>query len=628
MSGDVADDARGAAPEEPEELAARWLEAWPVALAAWGRPTRMHLPTLHEEHVRDAGSFAWFSCTDVQVHIDLADVRARGLEEHAVAALAHEVGHHVLAPGDLLTAARTAARVRAGLVDVDRLVGTVANLWADMLINDRLQRRAGVDVAALYAALGRPAPQDRLFQMVMRAYEILWEKPRGVLTAPDAVPEDAAHLCARLVRAYARDPVGGAAGFGALVRTTLAEDLETWEPEPRFVPCRHVEVDGAVPAGLGSDPSLGGPVVHPALDPAVVGDAAARSGTEDEEAQADQAAGAATGAAQGGSGGTGQSLAPADALAALRALGLPVDAQQVAVAWYREHAAPHLVPFPTRPAPRPREELLGGLEAWEVGDDLADVDWTGTVTASPVVVPGMTTVRRDVHREDPVREERLPVDLDLYLDSSGSMPDPAVRRAPIALAGAVLALSALRSGARVQATTWSGPQQIAGTDGFTRDADAVLAAVVAHFGGGTSFPLPLLERTHLSGDPNGRRWRPARGGRVRGRAPGDPATHIAVISDSGVVTMFEDVASWGDLFGRERRVPRDPSTGVAARAVAAAGGGGSLVLQLHPSQLDAVTAVAHGYDVHVVNDQADLVAFAREFARRLWAHERGGARGR
>ncbi|WP_199422018.1 hypothetical protein [Actinotalea solisilvae] len=609
------------AADAPDPLAARWLEAWPRALAAWGRPTRMHPPTLHEEAVTGAGSFAWFSCTDVEVHIDLADVRRRGLEDHAVAALAHEVGHHVLAPGDLLTAARIAARVRLGLVDADRLVGVVANLWADLLINDRLQRRAGVEVLALYRGLGLPRPDDRLFQLVGRTYELLWELPRGELTRPDGdVPHDAAHLCARLVRAYARDPVGGAAGFAALVRTTLAEQLADLRPDPRLVPCHQDERGAPVPAGLAADPSLGEPVVHPALDPAVVGagpsDAAADEAHEPHEGTAtagepSAAAGDPTGTARGG--GAGQSLEPADLHAVLRAIGVGLDAQQVAAAWYREHAARHLVPFPRRPAPLARETLLGGLTPWDVGDDLADVDWTGTLSASPVVVPGMTTVRRDEHHEDPERDERRPVDLDLYLDSSGSMPNPAVRRAPIALAGAVLALSALRAGARVQATTWSGPHQVAGTEGFTRDADAVLAAVVAWFGGATSFPLPLLARTHLD--------RPDRRAPAARRGAHERTTHIAVISDDGVSSMFTDV-----LPGRDGR-GADVTTGVAARAVAAAGGGGTLVLQTDPARAARVQAYAPGYDVHVVRTQDELVAFARAFARRLWARDGGvGAR--
>lgn len=603
---------RGRTTAAPDALAARWLEAWPRALAAWGRPTRMHLPTLHREPVAGAGSFAWFSCTDVEVHVDLADVVRRGLEDHAVAALAHEVGHHVLAPGDLLTAGRIAARVRLGLVDADRLVGMVANLWADLLINDRLQRRAGVQVLALYRGLGMPRPDDRLFQLVGRTYEILWELPRGDLTRPEGdVPEDAAHLCARLVRAYARDPVGGAAGFAALVRTTLAEQLAELRPDPRLVPCHQDERGAPVPAGLAGDRSLGAPVVHPAVDPAVVGAGAEDAPDAGASADVEPSPAAGEPTAAGAGDGPGQSLEPADLHAVLRAIGVGLDVQQVAAAWYREHAARHLVPFPRRPAPLPQETLLGGLTPWEVGDDLADVDWTGTLSASPVVVPGMTTVRRDEHREDPRRDERRPVDLDLYLDSSGSMPNPSVRRAPIALAGAVLALSALRAGARVQATTWSGPRQVAGTDGFTRDPDAVLAAVVAWFGGSTSFPLPLLARTHLEGAAA----RPS----ARRRGPRERATHIAVISDDGVSSMFTDV-----LPGRDGAAP-DPTTGVAARALAAAGGGGTLVLQTDPARATQVEAYAPGYDVHVVRTQDELVAFARAFARRLWARE--GAEG-
>lgn len=77
---------------------------------------------------------------------------------------------------------------------------------------------------------------------------------------------------------------------------------------------------------------------------------------------------------------------------------------------------------------------------------------------------------------------RLPLDLDLYLDCAGSMPDPARVLSPVAVAGTILALSALRAGGRVQATTWSGHDQIATTDGFTRDVEAVMADLAAAAG--------------------------------------------------------------------------------------------------------------------------------------------------
>jgi hypothetical protein len=190
----------------------------------------------------------------------------------------------------------------------------------------------------------------------------------------------------------------------------------------------------------------------------------------------------------------------------------------------------------------------------------------------------------------------------------------------------VLALSALRSGARVQATTWSGPQQVAGTDGFTRDATAVMSAVVAYFGGGTSFPVPLLERTHLGGagvagargardgahearHPTARRPGPGTGHGTGHGSGQHRRRHIAVISDSGVVSMFSD--SW--------RLPEDfePLTTSAARAVRAAGGGGSLVLNIAEPP-DRYVDMAPGYAVYTVASWDDVVPFARDLARTLW----------
>ncbi|MFD6094284.1 hypothetical protein ACFWGN_19395 [Oerskovia sp. NPDC060338] len=589
----------------------RWLAAWPEALAAWGTQTRLHAPVLHhgDDRPQDVGSFAWFSTVDVEVHIDLDDIAERGLEDHAVAVLAHEIGHHLLSPGDLTTSARILSRVRDGLVDLDPLAGAMANLWSDLLVNDRLQRRAGLDMAAVFAALGAgPAP---LAQMVMRTDEILWGLTCGTLTHPDhPVPEREASLCARLVRAYANDPVGGAGGFAALIRPLLVPP-SSGEPgaAPGGTPsstalarghhgvlCSQSEPAGAVPAGLATDPTLGRPVLHPAVDPRVTG--VTPSGHDD-----DPLPGAASDAA-GAADALGQAISPAHYDAVLRLLGLTTSSAQSAARWYREHAMRFLVPFPVRTGSPVDEELLGGHEQWDLGEDLADVDWAATVLRSPVIVPGVTTVRRVHEQQDGHDPAPRPYDLDLYLDSSGSMPNPQQRLAPIALAGAVLALSALRAGARVQATTWSGPGQIAGTDGFTRDADAILAAIVAHFGGGTSFPVPLLERTHL-GDPV--TGAPA----VRTR----PA-HVSVISDDGISSMFLDhLGGWP----RDPSAPRaEPDDTVAARAVRAAGGGGSLVLQGSDELARRVADWAPGYRTFAVSSTDDLVRFSRDFSRTLW----------
>ncbi|MFC8190425.1 hypothetical protein ACFUMH_02045 [Cellulomonas sp. NPDC057328] len=582
---------------ELDALAEAWRARWPDALAAWGRASRMHPPVLHTSPVPGARSFAWYDTRRVEVHADLVHALALGVEDHALAVLAHEVGHHLLAPVDRRTGLRIAARVRAGLVDQDHLVGVVANLWCDLLVNDRLQRTGGADWAATWRALA-PA-SDPLMALVLRADEMLWHQPRGSLTGPGVdVDEGAAWLCARLVRAYARDPVGGAAGFASLVRTALPEDAlrDLDVRRLRLVVCGDADEGTGLPAGLAGDPSLAAPVLHPSLDPAVVGDVTGgATGTADEDVQPPVADASAPGSAHGTLGST---LLPGDLHAVLLALGDTTSLEDVAIAWYRDRAAAYLVPFPVERTPGVPEHLVGGYDTWEVGDDLADVDWTGTVTASPVVLPGVTTVRREVLDDAPALARETPVDLDLYLDSSGSMPDPK-RFSAIALAGAVLALSALRVGARVQATTWSGPHQVAGTDGFTRDPEAVLRAVVAHFGGATAFPLGVLRRTYLGDD---------------GRPPAATRpTHIAVVSDDGARTMLADASPDGD-----------GPTPLAVQALERAGGGGSLLLDVPEGWRSRTEAgLPAGYDVHWVGADTDLVDFARDFARRTYARTPG-----
>lgn len=586
--------------ESREALHARWLAAWPDALAAWSRFTRLRPPTLcltSAEAQREGldGSFAMIRLADQAVIVDLEQVAEQGVAPYAVEVLAHEIGHHVLAPSTLTDHARTLARMRRALPTVERHAPMVANLYTDLLINDRLQRSAGLHLSAVYQALARRAgAPGPLWTMYLRTYELLWSVDRGTLGggATDDRIEGDARLAARLVRSYARHWLDGSGRFAALLLTYLIDDTRSPALVRPLLDTANAGVGGEA-AGLteeDADESAG--AVHPALDPDLDDDA---TGLTDDDGVGDAPADASANAPP-----RGQAREPFQYCEILAAAGIRLTEHEAAIRYYRERARPHLVRFPSRRAPESEDPLPEGLEPWESGDPIDEADWLQSILLSPRVVPGMTTVRRVWGMAEGVEPRRTPLDLDIYVDSSGSMANPQQRTSFPALAGAIVSLSALRAGARVQATLWSGTHQVMTTGGFVRDEGAILRVLTGYLGGGTAFPIHVLRDTYAA------------------RPPAAPPAHLLVVSDDGVTTMFAN-----DERGQS-------GWDVAAAALRRAGGGGTLVLNLPerwehvtaPWSRDLVRARSEGWDVHRVATWDDLLALARDFSRRAYADER------
>lgn len=575
------------------ERIALWQAAWPEALAAWSRFTRLHDPRLCESSVAAAneglqGAFAMIRLVDKSVVIDLEAIGRLDLDDHAAVILAHEIGHHVLAPASATDSFRLIARLRPALPTFERHAPMIANLYTDLLINDRLQRQAGLDIAGVYDRMNvrEPGTRSRLWTLYMGIYESLWGLEKGSLGGPSGDPamEGDAWLGARLIRVYARDWMYAAGRFAALVLPYLAEDAEKDAALRRLHDTRDAAA-GAQPSGaqtIEADESDG--VVHPSRDPLVTGE---EPTTDEPPANPD---------AVPGRPGAGQAREPFEYGEILRAAGLKLTEEEIAIRYYRERALPLLVPFPVQPAPASEEPQLEGLEPWALGDSLDEIDWLQTVAQSPIVIPGVTTVRRVYGREPGAARKHDPIDLDLYVDSSGSMPDPRRATSFLTLAGAVIALSALKAGARVQATLWSGKAQWMGTQGFVRDETAILDILVGYYGGATAFPIHRLRDTFAA------------------RSPRDRPVHILMISDDGITTMFD----------RDER--GNSGWDVSATALAKGRAGGTMALNLSSwfrpdsaidQQLDRARDV-QGWDIHSIAEMQDLVAFAQAFSRRRY----------
>jgi hypothetical protein len=557
------------------DLADEWRSHWPDALRIWGPFITLHDPTMYPS-TQDAvkagltGSFAAFSLYDREVMIDLGAVRELGLEDLPLEVLAHEVGHHVLCPADLTDKARLLVRVRRGLPGLQEHAPMIQNMYADLLINDRLLRSRGLRMAEVYQRVR--GADDPLWTFYQRIYEILWALPAGTLVAApvDDSMEGDAQLGAKLARVYATDWLAGAGGFAALCRRYLESSVaEAVKRLGRLLCVGVVSQDAQIPGLARRDD--GGPVLHPALDPRV-NEFAAEPEPESEPDPGESVS---------------QYREPFEYGQLLRQLGLDISAQEAAVRYYRERALPHLVRFPVfRRAPS-TEPLPEGLGAWDVGEPLEAVDWLATTLRSPVVVPGVTTVQRLAGTAEGDDRDKQPVDLDIYVDSSGSMPHPSMWVSYLALAGTILALSALRAGARVQVTLWSSTNRFTSTNGFVRDERAILGVLTGFLGGATAFPLHVLRDTYRDRD------RP---------------THIVVISDDGVDTMFRPTDEWGT-----------PGAAISAAALAAAGSGGTLLLRLYSEeQRQQIVALATGWDVHRVTNWDELVEFAAAFSRRTY----------
>lgn len=603
------------------------LDAWRRALRLWN--VALHPPEIRNGAAAHVGSFAWFSFPPT-VHVDFDDLRTEGLAEHLDTVFAHEIGHHVLAPSTRIGSLKINHLMARGLtacgVRTERLratAGLLANLWSDILVNNRivaLQRSSGEsDMIAMWRILyggDGPRKPGLLFWVILRAYEILWSLPAGDLcpqnpphlppapsTAPrpdpppshQSDPEDSAaqrnttqltadqltveltrltarhpvadaQLLAALARSYATDPIGGALPCAMLLGPYLFDDTEASDADgfcegtPQINP-----TPGELDEVMG-DRRMTAEPTHPGLD------AAGHTPEAESATPADRTTG-------------GQSYGLAETLALYA--GAPRDA--ILSAWYQSRARPWVRPLrESSPIPLGAQSIPGPQEVWEIGDDLADIDWPASLGAAPWVIPGVTTRRIGKLPDDPARAEHE-VELDLYVDSSGSMPHPE-RESPPILAGTILALSVLAAGGHVRVTSFSGRGQVSGTPTFTRSRAEIMAALLTYFRGGTVFPLDLLAT----------RYRP--------RALTRPRTHLVALSDDGLESMF---GSGQEIYAE---------VAATIRPLLASG---SLILISRSDRVDT-TAQRAGYDVEHVPTFDEVPATCARIAESIVHGPAGG----
>jgi len=575
------------------QLLPQWRDAWEPALAVWSPFTKLAPPTwlLDARQEKTAGlgdSFAMIRLTDHEILISLRQIAAKRLGRFSREVLAHEIGHHVLAPGDLVDNGRMLARLRSALPGLESMAPFVGNLYTDLLINDRLTRAEGLDLPGLYRALKPEEETGETWKLYMRIYELLWSLASGTLTRgeiPAAMQVDAT-LGARLIRAYRDDWLEGAGSFAALFEPYLRREQGRQEKVfDSLLDATRAGEGEEIPDGLAEldEGELTG-ALHPMDDPEL-------SGVDESEPPRSGAAQDRGGKEAERRGGRKRRYrGPTEYKDLMASLGVKVDADRLVMRYYKELARRHLIPFPSRPMPRAADPLPEGLDPWDPGEPLSSVDWLESVIRAPHIIPGVTTVQRSYGTVDGSEPERQPLDLYLGIDCSGSMANPALRLSYPVLAGTVVALSALRAGARVMACLSGEPGRYQETEGWVRSEREILELLTGYLGTGYAFGIGRLQAAILD-QPAAQRHR-----------------HLFIITDADLFYMLDQTqGGWR----------------IAAESVKRAGGGATALLNIPytPGQAEK-KAIARlqdaGWSIHRVSSEEELVTFARAFARQTY----------
>lgn len=572
-----------------------WQKDWVDALALWSKYTRLRTPVFCDSHVMASKeglteSFAMIRLQDQTVVIDLEAIEKNSLTDYGVEILAHEIGHHILAPATLTDHAKMIARMHPNLPTIEDRVGMVANLYSDLLINNHLQRQFSLRMEDIYKRINNTPTQSLVWKLYMRIYEILWQSEKGALhgvTDSDAMEGDA-WLGARIIKVYANDWLTGASRFAALLLPYLIEDKETSEQIKKLLDTLHAG-QGQFPSGLVQKDASENDTCHPSNDPALTGKPINVDAHISEPADEKNALNS-----------HGQYREPFEYGEILKAAGLNLTDHEIAERYYRERALPWLVRFPVKRQPSSIDLFPESTILWEPGEPIENIDWFSSLSISPVVIPGVTTVQREWGESVGSEPEEHPCNLDLYVDCSGSMPNPQQYISYTALAGAILCLSALRVGASVQVTLWSGTNQFKITQGFVQDEASILNVLTDYFGGGTAFPIHILRKTYIERKP-----------------PYD--THVVILSDDGVTTLFDK-----DELGNS-------GWDIAQQALNNAKGGGTMVLNLpwdYPATPPEWLSKYHaeiikaekqqGWNIYPVNSWDEMVEFAQSFSRKYY----------
>lgn len=449
---------------------------WPIAQARWSRFLLLREPTEDS----DQPSVAQIDLRSRQVSVNSRLILEKDLGGSLEAILAHEVGHHVRFPGTMQTQARLRLLERS-LVPFDDY--SLINLFTDLMINERLGDELRGPLMNVYLAFtAEPAfhgearwKREPAFLFYLATYEELWGEEPGTLMGP------AASSYGKAFPSYRAEARILAQNLFAMGPNLYSQFLYFLSIMVRYLtPPNEDKPESSSPLRCGRGdptPEEWGEAVNPSQAEIDAINRALREGWFEED-QARRV----------------EENRQVDA----RISGLPGFGTQDAIlvpeimaAYYRQRAEHYLL----RPPPQRRLgelQVPTALEEWELGDPTRDIDWMATLFLRGRELGGVLPLKRvKVAEEEGLEAPFWQPRMEIYLDVSGSMPNPCEAINAMTLAAQILTTGTTRAGGWTRALLYSSAPVLFWE--WTRSETEVSRFLMHYVGGGTEFPFEILE---------------------------------------------------------------------------------------------------------------------------------------
>ncbi len=486
--------------EEQKEMKINIDVAWKNGLASWSTSIPYVIAPRTTKEVAELGDvasvlsreLAFMKYPEFQTYINLENISHTFPENSQRATNAvseHEIGHR-FCPFDVITSIILQHRVEKGLegktlpIDIKKASNLVFNLASDMCINTFLSRKKNSDIPWLYQEICKEKGNSRLWRVYGRSMELAWKKE--VLPEGTELDEKEKEATENLAGLFARDYFDRSK-WGNLFQKyseIIGDFLDDTKNDEDEKGKGKGNGQGEEDSGENGSSKYGGGIDDISQNiPTELND---RISTE-----------LAKRLSQIGSDGLPTNLEALKEFKEIIAGFGQGNQLKASISFYEMLSRSYDVMFATKPFGRPRQNPFQPIK-WQpsMGAERLDVDYS--VAMGGKIIPGVTTYTWNTRKREinGGLEEVVP-NLDLYLDTSMSMPNPLETISLPVLAGFVAAKKANRKSAKIRSTVFSGNKQ-SSTQEWTTDLQLVYENLVTFFNGGTVFPV---EKMLEDGDP-------------------------------------------------------------------------------------------------------------------------------